>query len=96
MFGFLAKECGWDKDFISERFTLKQIERYYEVLNKKNREELREQAVIMSMSMAYATGHLKQGAWNKFLNSINPRKKNLDVNKTLRQMKTQGLNVEER
>ncbi len=96
MFGFLAKECGWDYSFISERLTLGQIERYYEVLTKKNREEMREKAVIMSMAMAYASGHLKQGEWNAFLDTVSPKKKVIDVDKTVEQMKQQGFNVEER
>lgn len=47
------------------------------------------------MATAYASGRLKPEAWKSFLNSIF-REKNIDVVETIKNMKQQGFNVEER
>ena len=50
--------------------------------------------MIQAMATAYATGHLKQDSWTSFLNGIF-KNQDIDVDKTIKDMKKAGFDVEE-
>lgn len=95
--GFLARECGWDKDFIAEHFTLDQIQRYYEVLNETRAIDYELMTISVFHAVAAGNGNMKIADFNKFLEKFRGmnRKSRQDVNKTLRDMKKKGFNIEE-
>ncbi len=78
----MAKECGWDKDYIAENLTLDQIRRYYDVLYKEKLKDLKLQTVSTMYATARAFGSLKNEDFKKYLDSLDL--KPVDVNKSLR------------
>ena len=90
-------ECGWDHKFIASNFTLSQIRAYY-----KNVQEIRAMNFgIMFEGMMYANaasnGGIKIGVFNDYVGQFLKRKKKVvDSNKTIEEMKRGGLPIEDR
>lgn len=82
----MAKECGWNKDYIAENFTLPQIQKYYEVIYREKLQDIKLQTVSMMYATARAFGSIKDGDFKKYLDSLDL--KSVDVNKTLKEMKS--------
>lgn len=79
---YLAKHCGWDKDFIAERFTLNQLKLYFEYLTEI------EIADTKRMAIAFRAAQTTNEDFQEFLNDC---KGITDID----QMKKQGLPIEE-
>jgi len=48
------------------------------------------------MAIAFGGGRLKQNHFNDFIDSLEPTKKKIDVNKSLKQLKQSGFKIEEK
>lgn len=79
----MARECGWDKDFIAETFTLAQIIRYYELISNEKLKDLKLTAIAMRQSMT------KKEDFVKFLNSLDTDIGVVDEGDTFKKMKSQ-------
>lgn len=95
MFGFLARECGWSFEYIKNNLTISQVKRYYEVLYKLKMSDHAKMVEGVMMAVATAYGSLKQDKFNEYLNVHNSREEIKDTDKTLEQMKQEGLPVED-
>lgn len=76
---YLAKHCGWDKDFIAEHFTLGQLKIYFEHLVNM------EIADTKRMAMAFRAAQTKDEDFAKFMESDDT--KNVDNPETIDEMK---------
>lgn len=66
---------------------------YFENVQYAKIEDAKINAIIQAHAMAYGSGNLKQGDFNKFLTELDPRnKKEVD---TIKEMKQKGLPIEE-
>ena len=93
--GFLARECGWSKDFIADNFTLQQIELYHKVICQEKNNELGNYAMATLLAVGRAQGSIKERAWNDFMNLLRD-KKNIDVNQTIKKLKMANIPIEEK
>ena len=91
--GFLAKECGWDKDFVAEKFTVQQIIRYAEIIQGQKITDLQLHAIAMVYAVGAGMGTIKFEEFHRFLNSLKGKKE--DVKKTLDRAKEAGVIVED-
>lgn len=89
---FLARECGWDKDFIAEKFTVDQIRRYVEVLNQKRADDYKTQTYCFLMASGYAFGSIKDSKFKEFISQFDLKKPKIE--ETLLKMKDMGLPIE--
>ena len=90
----MARECGWDKDFIAERFTVQQINRYYELIQEQKNRDLYMHTVATLNSVGYAFGTLKKETFKKFLDMLVRFKVNTD--KDFEKLKQMDLPVEDK
>ena len=93
LFGFLAAECGWDKDFIAEKFTINQVKRYVEVLSQRRNRDYETQTYCFLMATGYAFGSVKPKNFNDFISQFANKKPKIED--TISKMKSMGLPIEE-
>lgn len=94
IFGFLAKECGWDFKFISKNLTLSQIKRYYDTIFEAKKYDFLMFASSVFYASATAQGTMKPERFQDFLNMFEPYKR-INVKKSIELMKKDGLPIEE-
>ena len=92
---FLAKECGWDHNYIADHFTLQQINKYYERIQLQKMREAQLQGIVTMYAVARAFGSIKAGEFKSFLDKLDPRTKE-DINKAIDKMKSKKLNIEDK
>lgn len=90
MLAFLAVECGWDKDFIAEHFTVEQIARYYELIQKQKIQEIKIRTISMYHAVAYAFGSMKKDGLMQFFDMLDGKKED-----PVEALKKAGIPVEE-
>jgi hypothetical protein len=93
MIVFLARECGWDKDYIAERLTVPQIRKYYELLSKQKLREIELNAIATLHAVATAFGTMEKKDFIEFLGKLSSRP--IDPSKSIDDAKKIGLPVEE-
>lgn len=93
LMGFLARECGWDKDFIAEKFTVDQLKKYVEVLNQQRKKDYETQTYCFLMAVGYAFGSIKAQQFHDFISQFQGKKAKIED--TISKMKSMGLPVEE-
>lgn len=76
----MAKECGWTKDYIAEKFTLEQVRRYYEIIYKEKLQDLKLQTISMMYATARGFGGLKNADFKKYLDSLDLKPINVEKN----------------
>ena len=91
----MAKEFGWDFKFISKKFTLSQIQRYCEECAKLNNLERSKTVEGMFYAFAASSGGMKIDAFKRYLDGIVKSEEKIDGNKTVEEMKKQGLPIED-
>lgn len=74
----MACECGWDKDFIADNFTVEQILRYCELIQKHKLNEIELNAIVSVQTIATAIGSIKYEDFKRFLENLTMKKKSLD------------------
>ncbi len=89
----MAKECGWNKDYISDNLTVQQIMKYCEIIQKQKIREVQLDGIVDMYSMATAFGSVKYKDFISFLKGL--AKEDINMDDTLREMKKQGLPIEE-
>lgn len=80
---YLAKHCGWDKDFIAENFTLSQIKIYYEYLNQIEIQDTKR------MAIAFRAAQTKDEDFQRFLDD--GKGENVSNPNVLNEMRQDGL-----
>lgn len=89
----MARECGWNKDWIDENLTIEQINAYYEKIQKiKHQDEyIRTLATLHAVGSAFGT--VTKENMMEFLEILQGKKKN--VNAALDKIKDIGIPIEE-
>lgn len=99
VFGFLAKECGWDYKYIIKNLTLNQIKRYFETIWELKKIEFVKNVEGNFHSTAAGFGSLKK---DKFLEYLNVQIKDIKsipkkgAHETIEDMKKSGLPIEDK
>ena len=91
----MAKECGWDYQWVSSNLTLSQIKRYYETIFEAKKHDFVLSVQGMFYACAAAQGSIKQDKFSEFLSMFEPYRK-VDVNRSIEKMKVEGLPVEDK
>lgn len=69
---------------------------YYSLIQKQKMVELKLDAIVISQGCAHGFGNLKQNDFDKFLNTLDPKKQEQEnISDTLQHMKDMDLPVEE-
>ena len=76
--------------------TLEQIRRYYEELRIIKREDLRNSIYANVMAFGFAGGTIKKKDFMDFVDTLDTKKKNIDVSKTIDKLKRSDISVEEK
>ncbi len=92
--GLLARECGWSHDYIGDNFTIQQIRKYYEIINKQKMREQQINAICTLYATATAFGSMKFVDFRKFLDKFEGKKEMIED--TIKEMKKAGLPIEEK
>jgi len=90
----LARECGWDHNFIADNFTIEQIRTYYEIIQKQKLRDAQLDAISTLYATATAFGSMKNTDFKRFLDKFDM--KPIDVMKNIDEMKAKGLPVEDK
>lgn len=89
----MACECGWSHEYIAENFTLAQISKYYELIQRKKLRELRLQGIVMAYAHGFGAGNLDKDKFCEFVDAMDDRvKQYVDP---IAKMKEAGIPVEE-
>lgn len=94
MFGFLARECGWDCNFIKKNLTLSQLKAYFGAINKIRLAEMGKIVEGNFHAMATAQGAIKPEDFQSYLNRDFFGHKE-DVSKNIDKLKSEGLPIED-
>lgn len=90
---FLARECGWTKEYIADNLTLSQIQLFCEKIQVQKMQDARLQAIVIFNATATAFGSVKNEQFQEFLEILSGVKK--DINEVLDELKNKGLPVED-
>lgn len=93
---YLAREFGWTHQHIVDSLTLTQIRRYFDEFVKIKRIERVNNCYDLFYSFAASGGNIKTSEFNNYINEIMGVKKQSKANKTIDDMKLEGLPVEEK
>lgn len=93
LFAILARDCGWDKDFIGDNLTFDQVKRYVEVLDQRRAQDHKTQTYCFFVACATAFGGIKQKEFQEFISQFDSKKPKID--ETLNRMKEMDLPIEE-
>lgn len=88
----MARECGWDKDFIAEKFTEKQLKRYCDLILEEKMKDIQLQTIAISQATGYSGGNIKAKDFKKFIDSLDVNKKSVSFD----DLKKLGYDIEEK
>jgi len=74
----LACEAGWDKDFIADHFTVEQILKYCELIQRRKLNEIELNAIVNVHVIAVAIGSIKYQDFKEFMDKLTMKEKSLD------------------
>jgi len=94
----LANAYSWTQDYILDNLTLEEIGQHVKWIQKANNISLRNITESNFYATAYSQGAIKKKTYDMYLNMLAPIKikKNINVSKTVDDMKRRGLPVEEK
>ena len=94
VFAFFAVECGWTKQEV-ENLTIKEIQNYQKFILEQKSKKLRNNAILISTSVAYGSGNIKYEEFETFLNSIS-KEEIIPSKDIIKEVKIAGIEIEEK